>query len=110
MLSRPPDADKGDEDNQNLTLLPPDIFIRLMTEPPEDWVELEQTIGKRQKDFTQLIEKWKPKYALRLAPSTAVPTLKLWEAQRRLVIPPDEQLKRTIAYHVHGKPTARHPG
>jgi len=110
MLSRPPNADKGDEDNQNLTLLPPDIFIRLMTEPPEDWVELEWTIRKRQRDFSQLIKKWKPKHALRLAPSTAVPNLKLWEAQRQLVIPPDEQLRRTIAHHVHGKPTVGHPG
>ena len=73
MLSRPPDADKGDEDNQNLTLLPLDIFIQLMTKPPEDWVELERTIGRRQKDFSQLIEKWKHKHALRLTPSTTAP-------------------------------------
>ena len=28
MLSRPPNADKGEEDNTDVTLIPPEAFIR----------------------------------------------------------------------------------
>jgi hypothetical protein len=61
MLSRRPDADKGEEDNQNLTLLPPHLFVRLMMEgmePPQDWIDLERAIARAQKRFLQLILKW----------------------------------------------------
>ena len=41
MLSCPPNADKGEEDNQNLTLLPLELFVRLTIDPPEEWLEME---------------------------------------------------------------------
>ena len=41
MLLRPPNADKGEEDNQNLTLLPLELFVRLTIDPPEEWLEVE---------------------------------------------------------------------
>ena len=43
MLSRRPDADKGEDDNQDVTLLPPELFIRLAEgalEEQEEWVAL----------------------------------------------------------------------
>ena len=48
MLSRPPNADKGEEDNQDLTLLPPRLFIRSTMEPAIEWEALMQAIGKAQ--------------------------------------------------------------
>ena len=110
MLSRRPDADKGEQDNLDLTLLPPELFIRLATEPSREWVKLERNIARAQKQHLQLILKWKPKFALTLQKSTTVPGLKLWLAQGRFVIPPNETLKREILYHNHGKPTTGHPG
>jgi hypothetical protein len=110
MLSRRPDADKGEEDNQDLTLLPPDLFIRLTMEPSEEWMELERRIERTQKGFLSLILKWKAKHHLQLRPSTTVPNLKLWHAQRRMVIPPDDQLRKDILYTQHGQSTAGHPG
>src|SRR6267154_2509743 len=64
MLSRPSNTDKGEEDNQNLMLLPPDLCIRLTTDPPKDWVELECRISKAQRKLPQLMIKWKRKYSL----------------------------------------------
>ena len=110
MLSRRPDADKGEQDNLDLTLLPPELFIRLATEPSREWIELERSIARAQKQHLQLILKWKPKFALTLQKSTTVPGLKLWLAQGRFVIPPNEALKREILYHNHGKPMTGHPG
>ena len=49
MLSRRPDADKGEQDNLDLTLLPPELFIRLTTEPSREWMELEEKYRSRAK-------------------------------------------------------------
>ena len=57
MLSRRPDADKGEQDNLDLTLLPPELFIRLTTEPSQEWVELERSIARAQRQHLQLILK-----------------------------------------------------
>ena len=110
MLSRRPDADKGEQDNLDLTLLPPELFIRLTMEPSQEWRDLEKSIARAQRQHLQLILKWKPKYNLTLQKSTTIPGLKIWRAQNRFVIPPSESLKREILYHNHGKPTTGHPG
>jgi hypothetical protein len=60
MLSRRPDADKGDEDNQDLTLLPPELFVRLTTEPEEEWMDLEKRVGEAQKRFRSLHQEKPP--------------------------------------------------
>ena len=102
--------DKGEQDNLDLTLLPPELFIRLTTEPSREWIELEKSIARTQRQHLQLILKWKPKFNLTLQKSTTVLGLKLWLAQNRFVIPPSEPLKREILYHNHGKPMTGHPG
>jgi hypothetical protein len=43
MLSRPPNANRGEEDNQDVTLIPPEAFIRTM-EPEEYSEETKQSI------------------------------------------------------------------
>jgi hypothetical protein len=49
MLSRPPNADKGEEDNQDVTLLPSELFIRLTMSSHADKRELDRRIGLAQK-------------------------------------------------------------
>ena len=110
MLSRRPDVDKGEQDNLDLTLLPPELFIQLTTKPSQEWVELEKNIARVQRQHLQLILKLKPKFALTLRKSTMVPGLKLWFTQNQFVIPPSEPLKQEILYHNHEKPTTGHPG
>jgi len=41
MLSRPPNADKGEEDNQDLTHLPEKMFARLTMTPEAEWREIQ---------------------------------------------------------------------
>ena len=57
MLSRCPDVDKGEQDNLDLTLLPPELFIRLTTEPSQEWTELEKSIAHAQRHHLQLVLK-----------------------------------------------------
>ena len=38
------------------------------------------------------------------------PRIELWHYQGRIVIPPDELLRRNILYHHHGCPTMGHMG
>ena len=56
------------------------------------------------------MNKWKSKYHLRLLESTTIPGLKLWHAQNQMVVPPDGQLKKQIAYYFHDRPSAGHAG
>ena len=54
-----PEADKGEEDNQNLTLLPPELFIRSIAGPLTDWVELTEQIKQTQQRYHCLLQDWK---------------------------------------------------
>ena len=56
MLSRPPDADKGEEDNTDVMLIPPEAFIRSLetSDPTEE--NMSPTHGTRLKaDFVRCL-------------------------------------------------------
>ena len=57
MLSRPPTEDKGEQDNNDLTLLPEEMFIR-QTDPESDQEphDLEQEIADAQKTHRQIMK------------------------------------------------------
>ena len=54
MLSRWPDADKGEQDNSRLYALTTGTFIQLATEASQEWTELEKSIARAQKQHLQL--------------------------------------------------------
>ena len=110
MLSRRPNADKGEEDNQNLTLLPPELFIHSIADPLKDWVELTEQINRAQRRYHCLLQDWKRSRPIQRQPTTASPKIELWHYQGHIVIPSDETLRRNILYHHHGRPTMGHPG
>ena len=58
MLSRPPGTDRGELDNQDVTLLPPDSFIRLTLEEDQEIIDLERSIVTVQKKHPKLLEHW----------------------------------------------------
>jgi len=78
MLSRPPNADKGEEDNQNLTLLPKKMFAQLTMTPEAEWREIQRRVIQVQKMFQPLIQKWKTKYFLTKKSSTDSLTWITW--------------------------------
>ena len=104
-------AQCGNRDNLDLTLLPPELFIRLATELSRDWMDLESKHRPRTETATYQLTRNEPKLnPLHSESPLPTPNLKLWLAQGRFVIPPSEPLKREILYHNHGKTTTGHPG
>jgi len=108
MLSWPPNANKGEEDNQNLTLLPKEMFAQLTMTPETEWRELQQRIAQIQRKFQPLIQKWKMKYLLAKKRNSDKTTW--WAAQGRMVLSPHHQLRTNIAQWYHDIPMAGHPG
>jgi hypothetical protein len=81
MLSRPPVADKGENDNSDLTLLPPSIFVNNAYLIDSDWTELEQQILVGQQEHAQLMKEWKENHGAKREDS-------LWMMQNRICYEP----------------------
>jgi hypothetical protein len=98
-LLRPPGVDKGEEDNQNVTIIPPEKFqalvaairgtaIRVADEDSDG--SLEQWIMKVQNDYAKTLSNAKAYPTL-----TCIPTMdgSIWKNQNgKLVIPPDNNI------------------
>ena len=107
-LSRRPDYDQGTNDNTNITVLPPHLFVNTMTlsclftraamlSLIDDWVRSHQL---QQPD---LLKKWTTTYPLKQIGELH------WYGDR-LVVVDDVSLKRGVISLYHDSPTAGHPG
>ena len=105
LLSRPPGADKGEDDNTDLTLLPKELFVRLSTAEPKehDWDGL---VAQSQAGQPKLIASWRR--AGLISPIRG--RYGEWHHQGRAAVPNDEGLKRRILKAYHDDPTSGHPG
>ena len=103
MLSRPPVQDRGEADNSNLTLLPPSLFLNMTCTIEGSWTELRQNLVSHQQAHQSLMKKWEQSEKASLQEG-------IWMVQERIVVPPNEELKRTILHRYHDAPTAGHPG
>ena len=103
MLSCSPNADKGEEDNQDLTLLPLQLFIWTNTEPAAEWETLVRTIEEAQSWHPLLMKDWSRKYKLKYEAN-------LWKKEGRIVVLPDEKLLWLITQRHHDLPIKGHPG
>ena len=101
MLSRPPSEDKGEKDNADLTLLPPQIFVRTADLP---WDRLLQDVNEAQNRHRSLMEDWKQ------SKEVTQDDQGMYMRDGKIVIPPDESLKRQILRRNHDTPTRGHPG
>ena len=110
MLSHPPGTDKGELDNQDVTLLPPDSFIRLTLEEDLEIMDLERNIVGAQKKHPELVEYWRrtKQVSDRRASYTAEPTA--CKNGIQAAIPPEDSLKREILRIYHDSIAAGHPG
>ena len=59
-LSRQPDYDQGEEDNDAVTALPDTLFARVISD-----IAFDEQIHRQQKEHIEKIEEWKSKYNLR---------------------------------------------
>jgi hypothetical protein len=80
LLSQPPGVDRGDTDNENMTLLHPDTFIRLSTteDLKDKWWELERRIGVAQRKYPPKIAKWIKHHQATMSHSHNDGNLKHW--------------------------------
>ena len=94
MLSRPPDANQGHEDNQDLTLLLSKMFIRLADFPGRKWFTLEDWIQYQQSVHLRRIAPWVAQYKLNKVFTKDDPNdLGTWLHNGKVVIPPSEDLR-----------------
>ena len=103
MLSRPPVQDRGETDNSNLTLLPPSLFLNATYTIEDPWTELRQKLIDHQHEHQSLMKRWERSEKASLQDG-------IWMVQDRIVVPPDDELKRAILHRYHDAPTAGHPG
>jgi hypothetical protein len=112
LLSRPPGVDRGETDNQDLTLLHPDAFIRLSTteDPKDEWWELERRIGTTQRKYPAEIAGWIKRHKAAMTHSHNDNNLKHWRVQGKIAVPPDDTLKKEILHRFHDLEIRGHPG
>jgi hypothetical protein len=91
-LSRRPDYDQGQEDNQNITVLPEQVFVRAMEVLPENTNQEESTL-----------KPWIDPHQLKQHQG-------VWYKDGRKVVTGDIEAKRYIIQSHHDSPVHGHPG
>jgi len=115
-LSRPFVDDKGERDNEDVVVLPPELFINnnaaiRVFDIDSIFGDLDQMVAITQDQYRPLMKTWQTEYD-----TTTVSTLRPpcdevrgWRKEGRLVIPPNLTLKRKIMFHIHNAVGPRHP-
>ena len=110
MLSRPPGTDRGELDNQDVTLLSPDSFIRLTLEEDQEIIDLERSIVAAQKKHPKLLEHWRRTKQVSDRRASYTNELTACKNNLQAAIPPEDSLKREILRIYHDSIAAGHPG
>jgi hypothetical protein len=97
-LLRRPDYDTGENDNQDIIVLPERLFALAM-----ELLSLEQELWEAQETYKEQIEQLKKEYSIDIIEKKAF-------YQGRLVIPDDEEMKRKVLQQCHDHGLAGHPG
>ena len=100
MLLRPPGANQGKQDNTDIVLLPPSLFIT--TAKTQDEM-LKAKVKETQQKQKAEMELWCDTHRVHKLPEGYV---KGW----RLAVPSVLALRRELMAQFHNSPTAGHPG
>jgi RNase H-like domain found in reverse transcriptase/Integrase zinc binding domain len=106
-LSRPPGADEGKDNNQQMTMIPEAAFIRLAG--PDSDGSIEHTITITQNHNCTLMDEWTGTYPIEWIDNPGEPFWRDIKGQR-LVIPLDQGLKRELMNIWHKGSINGHPG
>jgi RNase H-like domain found in reverse transcriptase/Integrase zinc binding domain len=108
-LSRPPGTDTGKNDNQQMIMLPKPLFIHVADKDSPGSVE--HFITVIQNNNRTLMKEWESTFPIERVDSPN-PNTPFWRdiSEHRLVIPPDQGLKREIMHTWHDGPLNGHPG
>jgi RNase H-like domain found in reverse transcriptase len=88
-LSRPFTNDKGEQDNENVIILPLELFIQTMTTMTQSTVPLWEAITDAQAKHEQTMKEWQATHDIRKEDKTPQ---RLWMKEGAVVIPLDEEL------------------
>ena len=107
-LSRRPDYDQGTNDNTNITVLSPHLFVNTTTlsclfARAATLSSIDDRARSHQLQQPKLLKKWATTYPLKQ-------TGELYWYGDRLVVVEDISLKRGVISLYHDSPTAGHPG
>jgi len=102
-LSRPFVNDKGEHDNEDVVMIPPELFIRNLATTST----LNSKVHWAQRQHRPLMKEWENAYKLTKSGSTHN---EQWDKDSRPTVPSDLHLKRQIMDAFHNAPTAGHPG
>ena len=95
MLSRPPTEDKGEQDNNDLTLLPKEMFIHQMNpELDQEPLDLGREVANAQKTHRQTMKQSEDAHHLDFHPTHDHQPQ--WFKDRWIVVPPEIELRRKI--------------
>ena len=100
MLSRPPGADQGKQDNTDIILLPPSMFVAIMIAQDD---MLKAKVKEAQWKQTAKMELWCDTQGVRKLPEGYA---KEW----RLAVPSGLVLRQELMAQFHNSPTVGHPG
>ena len=97
-LSQRPDYDTGSTDNEDITVLPPHLFINAT-----DLLSVKQHVYDEQGEHKKQMKNLQKEHPLNLVNQK-------WFNQGWPVVPDNEDLKREILRHFHDHKLAGHPG
>ncbi len=102
-LSRRPDYDTGEDDNDNVIVLPSEVFINLANDKPIEEVDTRSKINMSNLENEATIKRWANTYPLHQEHNT-------WWKEDALVVAGDNNLKRGVISAFHDPPYHGHPG
>jgi RNase H-like domain found in reverse transcriptase len=103
LLSWPPRVDQGEHDHDNVLVLPPELFVRLLTE--HQLLENE-VLEEQGKQATQM-EQWKEMEKIRFKTHYHI---KRWLHRDHLVVPDNLTMKWSVLEIYHNHKITGHPG
>jgi len=113
-LSRPFVDDKGEQDNEDVVVLPPELFVKTAIQVfdiDSIFGELDEAVINAQNQHLPLLKTWQREHN-----TTTVSTLRPpygetpgWRKEGRLVVPPNLSLKCKIMFHIHDAVGPKHP-
>jgi len=101
-LSRRPDYDTGEEDNDNVVVLPSQVFIKLASDEPIEETDMHSKINMSNLENKETIKRWVNTYQLHQEHGT-------WWKEDALVVAGNNNLKRGVISVFHDPPYCRHP-
>jgi len=112
-LSRPFTDDKGEQDNEDVVVLPPKLFVNSAIQVfdiDSIFGDLDQTVASTQERYPLCMKAWQKDHEITDVSTLRPPYGEIpgWRKEGKLVVPPNLSLKRKIMYHVHDAPR-KHP-